>query len=107
MTTIASTTPAPRGIAYEVLRRNDGVTAVSVDVGVLPFVPASSALKLSRDRGGDLALLLRGSANEDAVVMLGFPKDVAQQALKRKSVWLFEFGPAGLAASHEVPLEVS
>lgn len=97
--------PSPRGIAYEVLRRNDGVTAVSVNVGVLPFVPASSALKLSRDRGGDLALLLRGKAMSESAVLLGFPKDVAQQALTRKSVWLFEFGPAGLAASHEVPLE--
>lgn len=113
MTTITSERPSqpeqvvPQGIAYEVLRRSDGTIALGLNVGLLPFVPASSVMKLARGRGGDIALLLRNGDCSASAVLLGLPKDVAQHLVSRKVVWLFEFGPAGVAARHEIALETS
>lgn len=90
------------GLLYEVLRRSDGESAVSVGVGQLAFVPSQCVMAEQVD--GSVVCTLLSRDGRSSALLVGLPEDVASRAKRRGCLWLFEFAPAGAFVSHELPV---
>lgn len=86
---MVTSTQDPSSIAYEIIRRSDGLIALSCNAGKISTAPRSMIL-----RPGQIDLLSADSA--PIAKLLGVPPEVSIQIYKQKGVHFFEVLQTGI-----------
>lgn len=104
MTSLPSTT-LPLALPYEILRRADGLVALSMNVGLIEFAPAWVT------RVGADDLLIEGAASAASPPFMGLlrkvPSDVLASIDQNRSLRLYEFSAMGPFKAHVLSLRRS
>lgn len=83
-------------IEYEILRRDDGLIALSIRSGVLPEDPKA----LLPEKYGSTNLLVLSAKGRQLARLVNAPQDCITQAHKANRMELFEFGSLGMTGGH-------
>ena len=89
---------SPEFIAYEILRRDDGMIALSVSLGALPGRP----LFMEPDLQSEGDVLLRPGNGEHMCGFAKLPADVIEYARSVGKIELYEFSRFVLVDQHEL-----
>lgn len=82
-------------IPYEILRRNDGVMALSVNAGLIGFKPAHFHMENG-------CAIITSLERRSTVTLVNIAKDAALFFSKTKLVRLYEFNAAGIHQAHRL-----
>jgi len=96
-----------QSLPYEILRRPDGRCALSVDAGLIPFVPTQATVRPSDENGGWDLLIATDDEQPNAGSLFCFrsiPDDVRERAAGDGCVLLFEFSRHAPFAAHRLVL---
>lgn len=92
-------------IAYEILRRNDGMVAISVNSGLIDFEPGSV-----RIRKGSVFVQEKlnpknvGVTDQRAIELVDVGVDVLERMGAERCLRLFEFASFGMTGQHTLGL---
>lgn len=86
----------PRSVPYEILRRSDGMLALSITLGHLGFKPSQM---LANEHG---SLLVNDESLINVAIFNLLPKDVLNWILEKNHIRLYEFSSQGDIFGHDL-----